>query len=158
VTILDVYGFPSDHDKYGPSQSAGGSDLNKIIGTSNSGTRGEIADMTMDMWRNDPVFKDYYHEVGEVSKNNLRQDPFLMQYSSPRQGNPNISRNFDSHTKPSSSIRSRPKKSNGSRRESRLSSVVHTSRTPTLRDGKESGTSRRDGVLRMMRWIRSGGS
>lgn len=67
VTILDVYGFPADQDKYGPSQSAGASDINKIIGSTNSGTRGEITELTMNMWRTDPVFKDYYHEVGEVS-------------------------------------------------------------------------------------------
>jgi hypothetical protein len=67
ITLLDVYGFPSDYVTYGPSQSAGAGDINKHIGTSYSGTRGEISDMTMDMWRNDPVFKDYYHEVGEVS-------------------------------------------------------------------------------------------
>ncbi|KAI5450195.1 hypothetical protein NCC49_003344 [Naganishia albida] len=67
VTILDVYGFPADQDKFGPSQSAGASDINKIIGSTNSGVRGEITALTMDMWRTDPVFKDHYHEVGELS-------------------------------------------------------------------------------------------
>lgn len=67
VTILDVYGFPADQEKYGPSQSAGASDINKHIGATHSGTRGEITELTMDMWRTDPVFKDHYHEVGEVS-------------------------------------------------------------------------------------------
>lgn len=89
VTILDVYGFPSDSTIYGPSQSAGGSDLNKIIGTSNSGTRGEIADMTMDMWRNDPVFRDHYHEVGEVSEPRLlRGIDFLMESQLSAAGEP----------------------------------------------------------------------
>ncbi|KAJ9112681.1 hypothetical protein QFC22_006183 [Naganishia vaughanmartiniae] len=67
ISLLDVYGYPSDSATYGPSQSAGASDINKHIGPSNSGTRGEISMMTMDMWRNDPVFRNYYHEVGELS-------------------------------------------------------------------------------------------
>ena len=65
VKIIDKYPFPDGG--YGNSQSAGGSDLNKIVGFASSGTRGELANETMRAWREDPVFKEYYHEVGEVS-------------------------------------------------------------------------------------------
>lgn len=41
--------------------------MNKIVGFASSGTRGELASETMRAWREDPVFKECYHEVGEVS-------------------------------------------------------------------------------------------
>lgn len=58
VQIMDVYPIPS-------KQSAG-NDLNKIIGTSSSGSRRWISKEIMDGWRTDPVFKPYYHEVGRL--------------------------------------------------------------------------------------------
>lgn len=58
VHIMDVYPIPS-------LQSAG-NDLNKIIGTSGSGSRRWISKEIMNGWRMDPVFKPYYHEVGRV--------------------------------------------------------------------------------------------
>lgn len=58
VQIMDVYPIPS-------RQSAG-NDLNKIIGTSGSGSRRWISKEIMNGWRTDPVFKPYYHEVGRL--------------------------------------------------------------------------------------------
>lgn len=60
ITILDTYPIPS-------LQSAG-FDLNKIAGGGdNTGFRGQMLDKIMKGWREDPVFKDHYHEVGRVS-------------------------------------------------------------------------------------------
>jgi hypothetical protein len=41
--------------------------LNKIVGYADGGVRGELAEETMRGWREDPVFREHYYEVGEVS-------------------------------------------------------------------------------------------
>jgi sarcosine oxidase/L-pipecolate oxidase len=65
LKLIDSYPFPCGGS--GNSQSAGGSDLNKIVGYADGGVRGELAEETMRGWREDPVFKEHYYEVGEVS-------------------------------------------------------------------------------------------
>jgi hypothetical protein len=65
LKLIDSYPFPSGGS--GNSQSAGGSDLNKIVGYADGGVRGELAEETMRGWREDPVFREHYYEVGEVS-------------------------------------------------------------------------------------------
>ncbi|KAH8089005.1 FAD dependent oxidoreductase [Filobasidium floriforme] len=65
LKLIDSYPFPSGGS--GNSQSAGGSDLNKIVGYADGGVRGELAEETMRGWREDPVFREHYYEVGELA-------------------------------------------------------------------------------------------
>lgn len=85
VHIIDAYPIPS-------AQSAGGGDVNKLAGESLApevcgsrvcsseqrgdiltfhiscqGFRGELSREIMKGWREDPVFKEHYHETGRVS-------------------------------------------------------------------------------------------
>jgi sarcosine oxidase/L-pipecolate oxidase len=61
ITVLDVYPIPS-------SQSAG-YDLNKIMGIRlRNGPDLQLSLEALDMWKNDPLFKPFFHNVGMVSQ------------------------------------------------------------------------------------------
>ncbi|KAK4685229.1 sarcosine oxidase / L-pipecolate oxidase, partial [Tremellales sp. Uapishka_1] len=60
ITILDVYPIPSDN--------SAGNDLNKIAGGGFRDTPiGELFPQIINGWKNDPVFKPYYHATGRVT-------------------------------------------------------------------------------------------
>jgi sarcosine oxidase/L-pipecolate oxidase len=60
ITVLDVYPIPS-------AQSAG-YDLNKIMGIAlRNAPDLQLSLEALDMWRNDPLFKPFFHQVGMVS-------------------------------------------------------------------------------------------
>lgn len=60
ITVLDVYPIPS-------AQSAG-YDLNKIMGIRlRNGPDLQLSLEALDMWKNDPFFKPFFHNVGMVS-------------------------------------------------------------------------------------------
>lgn len=60
ITVLDVYPIPS-------AQSAG-YDLNKIMGIRlRNGPDLQLSLEALDMWKNDPLFKPFFHNVGRVS-------------------------------------------------------------------------------------------
>lgn len=59
ITVLDVYPIPS-------AQSAG-CDLNKIMSVRLRNKADlQLSLEALDMWRNDPLFKPYFHNVGLV--------------------------------------------------------------------------------------------
>lgn len=61
ITVLDVYPIPS-------AQSAG-HDLNKIMGIAlRNAPDLQLSLEALDMWRNDPLFKPFFHKVGMVSR------------------------------------------------------------------------------------------
>ena len=61
ITVLDVYPIPS-------AQSAG-YDLNKIMSIRlRNGPDLQLSLEALDMWKNDPLFKPFFHNVGMVSK------------------------------------------------------------------------------------------
>lgn len=60
ITVLDTYPIPS-------AQSAG-NDLNKIMGIRiRNPVDKQLSLEARDMWRNDEVFKPYFHNTGRVS-------------------------------------------------------------------------------------------
>lgn len=60
ITVLDTYRIPS-------AQSAG-NDLNKIMGVRiRNPVDKQLSLEARDMWRNDEVFKPYFHNTGRVS-------------------------------------------------------------------------------------------
>jgi sarcosine oxidase/L-pipecolate oxidase len=60
ITVLDVYEIPS-------KQSAG-NDLNKIMGVRlRNPVDLQLSLEARDMWKNDEVFKPYFHNTGRVS-------------------------------------------------------------------------------------------
>jgi sarcosine oxidase/L-pipecolate oxidase len=60
ITVLDVYPIPS-------AQSAG-YDLNKIMSIRlRNGPDLQLSLEALDMWKNDPLFKPFFHSVGMVS-------------------------------------------------------------------------------------------
>lgn len=60
ITVLDTYPIPS-------AQSAG-NDLNKIMGVRiRNPVDKQLSLEARDMWRNDEVFKPYFHNTGRVS-------------------------------------------------------------------------------------------
>ncbi|KAI1837127.1 hypothetical protein DTO006G1_5975 [Penicillium roqueforti] len=59
ITVLDVYPIPS-------AQSAG-YDLNKIMGIRlRNGPDLQLSLEALDMWKNDPLFKPFFHNVGRI--------------------------------------------------------------------------------------------
>jgi sarcosine oxidase/L-pipecolate oxidase len=61
ITVLDVYPIPS-------AQSAG-HDLNKIMSIRlRNGPDLQLSLEALDMWKNDPLFKSFFHQVGMVSE------------------------------------------------------------------------------------------
>lgn len=61
ITVLDVYPIPS-------LQSAG-YDLNKIMGIRlRNGPDLQLSLESLDMWKNDGLFKPFFHNVGMVSQ------------------------------------------------------------------------------------------
>jgi sarcosine oxidase/L-pipecolate oxidase len=61
ITVLDVYPIPS-------LQSAG-HDLNKIMGIRlRNGPDLQLSLEALDMWKNDELFKPFFHNVGMVSQ------------------------------------------------------------------------------------------
>lgn len=61
ITVLDVYPIPS-------AQSAG-HDLNKIMGIAlRNAPDLQLSLEALDMWRNDPLFRPFFHQVGMVSR------------------------------------------------------------------------------------------
>ncbi|KAJ5553522.1 hypothetical protein N7494_002900 [Penicillium frequentans] len=59
ITVLDVYPIPS-------AQSAG-HDLNKIMGIAlRNAPDLQLSLEALDMWRNDPLFKPFFHQVGMI--------------------------------------------------------------------------------------------
>ncbi|KAJ5658641.1 uncharacterized protein N7484_002290 [Penicillium longicatenatum] len=59
ITVLDVYPIPS-------AQSAG-YDLNKIMGIAlRNAPDLQLSLEALDMWRNDPLFKPFFHQVGMI--------------------------------------------------------------------------------------------
>ena len=61
ITVLDVYPIPS-------AQSAG-YDLNKIMSIRlRNKVDLQLSLEALDMWKNDPLFKSYFHNVGMVSQ------------------------------------------------------------------------------------------
>lgn len=67
ITVLDVYPIPS-------AQSAG-YDLNKIMSVRlrNSADL-QLSMEALDMWKNDPLFKSFFHNVGMVSCEALEEE------------------------------------------------------------------------------------
>jgi sarcosine oxidase/L-pipecolate oxidase len=61
ITVLDVYPIPS-------AQSAG-HDLNKIMSIRlRNGPDLQLSLEALDMWKDDPLFKQFFHQVGMVSR------------------------------------------------------------------------------------------
>lgn len=61
ITVLDTYQFPS-------AQSAG-NDLNKIMGIRvRDKATIQLSMEARDMWRNDELFKPFFHNTGRVSQ------------------------------------------------------------------------------------------
>lgn len=61
ITVLDVYPFPS-------AQSAG-NDLNKIMGIRvSSPAEIQLSLEAAEMWKNDELFRPYFHRTGRVSR------------------------------------------------------------------------------------------
>lgn len=61
ITVLDTYKFPS-------AQSAG-NDLNKIMGIRvRDKATIQLSLEARDMWRNDEIFKPFFHDTGRVSQ------------------------------------------------------------------------------------------
>jgi sarcosine oxidase/L-pipecolate oxidase len=61
ITVLDTYEIPS-------AQSAG-NDLNKIMGIRlRNPVDVQLSLEARDMWRNDPLFKSFFHNTGRVSQ------------------------------------------------------------------------------------------
>ncbi|CAG8051244.1 unnamed protein product [Penicillium nalgiovense] len=78
ITVLDEYPIPS-------LQSAG-YDLNKIMSIRlRNGPDLHLSLEALDMWKNDPLFKPFFHNVGMVSHNNFQLDieqlPYLHTFS-----------------------------------------------------------------------------
>lgn len=64
ITVLDVYPFPS-------AQSAG-NDLNKIMGIRvSSEAELRLSREAEGMWKNDDLFKPFFHKTGRVSRGTL---------------------------------------------------------------------------------------
>lgn len=67
IIVLDVYPFPS-------AQSAG-NDLNKIMGIRvSSPVEMRLSLEAADMWKNDDLFKPFFHNTGRVSEEEEEDD------------------------------------------------------------------------------------
>lgn len=72
ITVLDVYPIPS-------AQSAG-YDLNKIMSIRLRNRPDlQLSLEALDMWKNDPLFKPFFHQVGMVSHYFLGNNAEMVQ-------------------------------------------------------------------------------